>query len=133
MNPAHVEAVKSIKNAVVNKAFYAFGLTSFTLLMPLRRMTFRNRLLYTKGDFNGNVIHIVLPFRPACISLRKQPQGRGDHFGRFDGIGLRIANPVFPEFEVHRFDPVKPVTLLVEPLVEALGIAAAVIQPGRMG
>ena len=85
------------------------------------------------GTDNGNVIHKWLPFRSACISRGKAPEGRGDHCGRLDGIGLRIANPFLPELKVDRFDPVKPVTLLDEPLVEPFGIAAAIIRPGRMG
>ena len=61
------------------------------------------------------------------VSFRKQTQGNGDNFGRFDGICLRITKAFLSDFKMHRFDLVKPITLLVEPLVEPLGIAAAVI------
>ena len=67
------------------------------------------------------------------IWLRKEAQGSGDNFGRFDGIFYRIAKAFLSYFKMHRFDPVKPVTLLDEPLVEPFGIAAAIIRPGRMG
>ena len=40
---------------------------------------------------------------------------------------------MLPEFQVHRFDPVESIAQLVEPLVEALGVAAAVVGAGRVG
>ena len=45
----------------------------------------------------------------------------------FNGICFCIAKPFFSDFKVHGFDPVKAVTQLVKPLIESLGITAAII------
>ena len=51
------------------------------------------------------------------ISFPKETQGSGDNFGCFDGVCIRIAKPSLSDFKMHRFNPVKPVTLLIEPSV----------------